>query len=235
MKKSFLLILNLLIVKLIFAQFQGISLQYSLTRFKDNVNFGRSFETDSVEGFASGKYLNKEWIKGFAILKNDAEFSKAYYNLDLENDLLIYTIYVDSVPKKINNPDTLKSITIGDKLFKFIKYKNGIISGRGFFEVLVEGECRLLLRREVSFIPESPSEPYKDTKPAHFQKSTMYYIQKGEEPAFEINKNAKSILNALEDKSPELKLYMKKNSENARSKESLIKIVEYYNTISATK
>ncbi len=232
MKKTLFLFVSLIIANYSFSQaLDGLNLQYQLTKINDNARFANQYEQDSVSGFRSGKFLNKKWIKGHAFLKNDKEFSGGFYNLDLQYDKVIYTPDIDSTARTINMPDSLERIVIGDKIIEYLKFKDGIVSGKGFFQVLVSGECKLLVKREVTFIQAKPAEPYKKATKPHFEKKYNFYIKKGDKAAFRVLKTKKSILNALSDKSKEIEAFMKKNKTKGRSYESLIKIVTYYNTL----
>ena len=230
MKKIKIILLGILLSANVFGQFGAANLGYDLTRLVDNVQFANSFELDSVAGFGSGKFQNKRWFLGLCKI-NDTLQLEAFYNIDLYNDKLLYTLHLDSVSRTASHPYTFKEVIIDKKVFQYLDYKDGIISGKGFFEVLESGNTKLLLRTEIIFVQASPADAYREYIPAHFDKNYKYFIKKGAEPAFEIFRNKKTVLKALSDKSYEIEKFMKEKKENARTEQSLKEIIKFYNKI----
>ena len=231
MKKLRIILLGLLISTSLYGQYDAANIGYELTRLSDNVQFANSFELDSISGFASGKYLNDKWTMGICRVSDTLQL-EAFYNIDLYNDKLVYTVHLDSASRTSSHPYTFKEVLLNKKKFQYLDYKDGITSGKGFFEVLLEGNTKVLERTEIIFVQATPSDAYRDFIPAHFDKANSYFIKKKNEPAFEISTNKKSILAALSNKSAEIEQFMTLNKEKGKNIESLIKIIEYYNKIS---
>ena len=91
-------------------------------------------------------YVDKEFQKG------DIIFSDSVVVKDIPLRLNFYT---DNIEFKKNdtilalaNPEKIDRISFGYRNFIFSLYKEGVFTKKGYFEVLADGQTKLLLHRE---------------------------------------------------------------------------------------
>jgi len=148
--------------------------------------------------------------------------------------------YTDNIEFKKNdsilalaNPRIIDHISFGYRNFIFSTYKEGVFTKQGYFEVLADGNTKLLLHRESIIkreqLPASNYEGgnYRD----YFRKSESYYLKKGDAIAVKISRTKKSILKALGDHTAELEKFIKENHLRLSKTDALIDLIYYYNSL----
>ncbi len=150
--------------------------------------------------------------------------------------LIRYDMYTDEMEFKINKQtfwvsakENIAKIVLDGKTFLYLKSK-GANKG-GYFELLVDGPCRLLAKHQVNFIKAEKAKPYQEPSPAHFeQKTNLYYLREKGKPLFLI-KNKKSLLKYLNDKNQEIASFIKKHRVSSSREGDLKKLISYYNSL----
>lgn len=172
-------------------------------------------------------FLNEDWQGGLIQLKDDRRVN-GYH-------LYRYNIYTDQIElKSILDPSPVNIISIGSQKFiysDFIENENSI--GSGYFELIVNGDCKLLIRRSI----RSKGEDYGASKilgkSSTTRSSTVtmeYYIKKGTDAAVIIDKTKESLLKYLSDKS-DFQEYLDKKLILFLNKSKLIELISYYNKL----
>jgi hypothetical protein len=199
--------------------------------FLDQYHFNKNFEsipgkkTNEYPGVQGSPYLNSEFTQGYVLLKDSsAAIMPLRYNI-YANDM---EYLVGDQYFAIGNPLSLKMVILEGAPFVYLMYDNG----RGYFEVLASGKSSLLLKRSVEFKPEEGPKPIEGTiTPARFVRNQdSYYIVKGISEPVHVS-NMKSLIHALGDKKQELEKYTDTEKLKRGSKENMIKVVEYYNSL----
>ena len=167
-------------------------------------------------------FLDQEW-KGGVIFTKDS--------LTINNYLFRYNIYTDQIEyRTVVNPNDVKVISIGTNKFIFTEYfDEDSIKNKGYFELIENGECKLLLRRNIKYSEgRDDIDAYGSSSTTNVKESL--YIKKGNAPAIFIDKTKESIKNIFSDK-PEMDKYIDKKFILFLSKKALQDIVNYYNKI----
>ena len=162
----------------------------------------------------------------------DWEGGVVYTNDDkvITGKLFRYNVYTDQVEvREILNPEDVDVIAIGTKKFIFSQYKDEGLDYSGYFEMLVSGETKLLIKRKLLFEQGNKSVQAYGSEDS-FRIKPEYYIQKEDGTAIKINKDKNLLMDALGDKE-EMKKYIKKKSFPFLIEKSLISIVKHYNNI----
>ncbi len=188
-------------------------------------------ENEDYVKVTGNPYVDKEFQKGEII------FGDSVVVRDVPLRLNFYT---DNIEFKKNdtilalaNPETIDRISFGYRNFIFSSYKEGAFTKKGYFEVLADGQTKLLLHREAIIkreqLPASNYEGgnYRD----YFRNSETFYIKKGDNIATRISRSKKSILKALGDHTGELEAYIKKKHLKLNKTDDLIDLFYYYNTL----
>tara|TARA_R110000764_G_scaffold2541_2_gene10615 strand:- start:36 stop:725 length:690 start_codon:yes stop_codon:yes gene_type:complete len=223
-----LLILMFFISNLCFSQgVQGIGRPAGVLT---PAQMGMSFFEVPIDG---SPYMNEIFKKGKTII-NGKHTSDA---------LMRYDAYRDAIEIK-NENDVARTLLrrsnivadIDGTIYMVREYRESGENKLGYFNPLNEGYARLLKKPKKIFVQaENPENGYDTFKPAKYQDISMYYIQKGDEPAIETKLSKRKILSFLDDSSEILKQYIKKNELNMRLESDIIQLINYYNTQETNK
>ena len=218
-----LLILMFFISNLCFSQgVQGIGRPAGVLT---PAQMGMSFFEVPIDG---SPYMNEIFKKGKTII-NGKHTSDA---------LMRYDAYRDAIEIK-NENDVARTLLrrsnivadIDGTIYMVREYRESGENKLGYFNPLNEGYARLLKKPKKIFVQaENPENGYDTFKPAKYQDISMYYMQKGDEPAIETKLSKRKILSFLDDSSEILKQYIKKNELNMRLESDIIQLINYYNT-----
>ncbi len=176
-------------------------------------------------------YIDKEFMPGKIIFKDQTVVDSIPMRLNT---------YTDNIEFKQNDttlalaePEKIEKISFGHRNFIYSLYKEGIFTKRGYFEVLADGDTKLLLHRETIMkreqLPASNFEGgnYRD----YFRTSESYYIKKGDGIATKISRTKKGVLKALGDHQKELEDFIKKKHLKMMKTDDLIDLIYYYNSL----
>lgn len=188
-------------------------------------NVNSTLTYDDVSG---SPYLNDDFSPGKIIMKDGTSYS------DIP---LRYNIYTDKIEFESNNnvimeiaqPNLCERIIISNKIFVYQSYTENNSSKNGYFELIEEGNLSLLKQYQLQFKDAVEAQPYKDPKPAQFdQHSPRFFLLSDSNTAVELNSKSKT-LEALEQYSPDIEKWIKKNKLKVNKEEDLIKAIQFCN------
>ena len=142
-----------------------------------------------------------------------------------------YNVYSDQIElRSIVNPENIEYISIGGKIFMYSTYidKHGSTTA-GYFEILVKGDCYLLLRRNLK-VTQGDHDVKLYGSPSSTTVIESYYIKKNNQPAVAVDKSKSSLLDNLSDK-PKFQDYLDHKILILITENKLIELVDYYNHI----
>lgn len=209
-----------------------------IEEYLDRIRLNRAMEGmrentyNDVEG---SPFMPKEFQQGKVQVK-----SEGLYSSKLRYDM--YTNVMQFMAKGIVYviafPESIEYIEIEDLKFIYTPYlsaPSGTDLKESYFVVLMNGNCKLLTKKEVLLLDAEPEKPYVPAKPAHFiQKKNSYFIKKNDLPAVKIN-NRKNLMGILEDKETEVLSFIKKEKISHNDPEDLKKLVKHYNNLNRIK
>jgi len=167
-------------------------------------------------------YLEDDW-NGGVIFANDSSV--------INGCTFKYNIYADQMEMRtLVNPSNVTYLSIGTKKFIYTDYliEDSILFD-GYFELILNGECKLLLRREVKAIRgEEDVKIYGSSGSTRI--SEIFYMKKGNEPAIKIEKTEKFFKERLSDKD-EMKDYFNNHFLLFLSEKKIRDIIMFYNKI----
>jgi len=176
-------------------------------------------------------YLFDDWREGTLILKNDTmvEGLKLRYNIYARQ---MHFIYLQDTLALIV-PDKVKYVVLENLAFVWTDYLEDNLLKKDYFQILVEGQNRLLFHRKVKFDPKSPpATPYSTgTVDDRFLRFENTYLQKGNEPAVQLKRSRRGLMASFPDKSQEIKQFMRKERIRPKKTQDLIKVVQFYNKL----
>jgi len=147
----------------------------------------------------------------------------------LEGYVYKYNIITDEIEVKANiNPANVEYISIGRRIFLYSKYIDEYESEHGgYFEVLVRGDCLLLMKRSIGAVIETTSDVALGKDKEKNKVEETLYIKKKKQPAIIIN-SKKNLIDNLSDKEGFVE-YLNDKIILFLSKRRVIEIIEYYN------
>jgi hypothetical protein len=218
--KIYLIIFLIISSKLAFSQQIDPFLDYY--SFKKMVKSGTANDYQGIDG---SPYLNKDFVEGTCDLKDSAAI-KLQLRYNMYSDEMEYRL--KDVTYSIKNTEKINRVIMGESVFLYLPF----IQKGGYFEIYEPGKCLLAQKRSVKFYPAEAAKPIEGiSKPARFvNESDVFYIIFSESKVFKIT-NTKSVLEALQNQKPKIESYMDQEKIKNTKKESLIKIIKYYNSL----
>ncbi|MCO6488120.1 MAG: hypothetical protein J5I98_06855 [Phaeodactylibacter sp.] len=219
-----------------FFQLNGIaqldSLDYIVRR---GLNYPNYFAEDTYvsrgaipRGVEGSLFLDEQW-RDAHILTPDGKVVQARAR---------YRVYDDEM--QILGPDKqamglypgkIRAVAIGQQVFIPLQFRNP--EGKntvGYFQLLVEGEMSLLLRRSTELVKSdyNPALDVGDRNDRLELRETYYYRRDDGTPQL-LRQSKGSILKALGRRKKAVSEYAKANQLNPRKQEDLIDIFRFYN------
>lgn len=230
--KKFLAIVTIFIVTV------GTSHSQSTYQIKEAMDFFRTnrmqtggWRSDLTEDNIKGSpYLNDEFINGTIYTTSKLQYVNIPLRYNIYNDDMEFKSPDESV-LAMAAPEIVEKAEFGDYKMAYIPFANAKKIRNGFFIILEEGKASLYERARVLF--KEPEEPgaYKEAEPAKFvRKANTYYVRIGKEQA-QLVSSKKELLSVFPDHSDEIATFIKKNKVKPSKPETLIKLVQYYNTL----
>lgn len=151
----------------------------------------------------------------------------------------MFNIKVEYIPKdtfSIALPYEVKEVVMGNRKMLYLLAlkrkggKNYLTSG--YFEVLADGKCQLLLRREVnvevhSFVPYYAGGGGDGS--SYFAKYEKFYFRMENGPATQLKKGRRNLLMIMDDKKNEMTEFFRSEKINLGSLADLVRVFNYYN------
>jgi len=172
-------------------------------------------------------YLEPGWTEGSVMLSNNSILENINLRYDLYHQQLQFVRDDDTLA--FANPNEIKSFDLGKQHFIYTNYKSGNLVGKGYFEVVADGKCDLLVRRTVKYHLETDANP--SLQQELYIRECNYYLSRNGETAMQVKISKSDVLAALSDKQQEIKQYMDVNKIKMNSCEQLKTVVDYYNTL----
>ena len=183
----------------------------------------------NIEG---NPFVDKEFQTGTLQFKDSIVVSDILLRLNHYSDQIEFR--ENNQILGLGNPEDLVQVQFGAHTFIYSDYKEGNKNKNGYFEVLANGNVKLLYRRESIVKREQvPASNYSGGNfKDYFRTAREYYLKTGAEPAHKIIKSQKSVFKFLPEKETELKKYIKTQHLRINKDKDLIKLINYYNSIS---
>ncbi|WP_379085815.1 hypothetical protein [Pedobacter sp. UC225_65] len=195
---------------------------------------GKVWRQVGYSELSGSPYLSSEWGKGIVKLANNKVTNGIDLKYDQIADVLLYKNSKDEV-MEIAEPVAEFKIAVKTKkgeeehLFRTGFKPVGNNKESSFYEVLSDGNVKFL-KKTIKFITEE-KEYNSSTVVKKINDKIAYYIVKPDEAPILVSKTEKDILGAINDKKIELTNYISENKLNLKKEEDILKLLEYYFTI----
>ncbi|MEZ5195987.1 MAG: hypothetical protein R2764_06195 [Bacteroidales bacterium] len=247
-------------VRLLFSQ--GVT-QQQFQSFYDEVDRNKRLFSSSSSDFSmilGNPYVFADFAVGEMELKNGTVLTDVAFRYNIFSDEMefipiqsgdmdlpevkkndLYNVEVKVVPKDtfiLDKPYEVKEIRVGGTkfLYALLMKKRGSVQylRNGYFEVISDGKCQLLYRRELKVSVNKYASNYGGgggDGSYYFKSLNNYFIRMNEGAAILLKKNKKEILSLLSDHKDEVGLYAKKEKLSFKVISDLEKIIQYYNSL----
>ena len=177
-------------------------------------------------------YAEEIWRKGWIVKKNR----------DTLRGRIKYSLKNSSIQIKVNNtiktytPSSVVSFLVLDpirryrRLFFSIPYarrRGSTYKVPSFFELIYNGKPITLLSRQISVVVRSN----RMRGGYGWAEQDIFYLMDQKGRIKELGQTRRSVLKALESQERAIKSFIKTNRLNVASREGLVRIVDYYNSI----
>lgn len=185
-----------------------------------------SYNEETLPGRKGTAYLNPEFIEGVIALKDGSRIEGKPIRFNLYTQQMQFIDEQDTLA--LAKPEEVEYIRIADKVFVFTDYLYQGEHKSGYFELLEDGDCRLLKRWTALYHElEEGDEPGTDS----FYRSCRCYLQFYMNPASCVQKKRKDLAMSFASNGDEVMDYMKDVKLKPKNEDDLVKIVEYYNSL----
>jgi hypothetical protein len=175
-----------------------------------------------------GSLFFSDWSPGTVVLADKTVITDRMLRYDIFHRQMQFAVNGDTAA--FGKPEEVNSITFEKNTFVYDEFlcKDG--KRKDYLEVLVDGDCRLLLYRCIAYkyvgecaMPgaENPKEEYYQTK--------KYFISKDKNLAIPLPENKNDVIELLSDKNKDIKSFMKDNDIKLTREEDLIRLINNYN------
>jgi hypothetical protein len=205
---------------------------YDELRFKSRMGNEHSSARDTYDNIEGTPFLNDRFVKGSLVTTDSIMFKNVPLRYNIFKDEMEFKFGEGDPPRIIGNPRSFLFFYLEDQTFTYLTFIENNKPGQGYFEVLNQGQCQLLLRRQTAYAEPEKARGYIESRPARFeQRRNAYYLKFGKQLPGAVNLNRRDVLRAFGDKQEEIAGYAKENKLSFRNLEDLIKITRYYNLL----
>jgi len=173
-------------------------------------------------------YIGQDWSLGTIVLRNGATIDNYFLRYNILSDQIQFIAGRDTLP--FATPQEVNTATFGGHTFVYENYQSENFIRQGYFELIVPGKNKLLLKRLVTCQKPDSKNP-KDESLGRYLIEECYYISKQGMPATKMICNRKSVLAVLNDHNDDIEAYLRITGNRIRTIEDLKDFVSYYNSL----
>lgn len=179
-------------------------------------------------------FLYDDWAPGTVKFADQKQINIKDLKYDLLNDILLFKNEKEEV-MEVAEPVLAFTITYAkdsktvQRTFRSGFKASNDNTAQSFYEILFDGQTKLTKRTGKTIVEEKEYNATTATRKLIDKPS--YFIVKATNMPIAISKNEKSVLSALEDKTTELKTFIKDNKLNLKNDVDLIKLLTYYDEL----
>ena len=173
-------------------------------------------------------YVGNDWAIGTIVLRNGDVIDNYYLRYNLLADQLEFIAGNDTLI--FANPQDINTVTFDGHTFIYENYQYDTTIREGYFELIVPGKNKLMLKRSVT--GQNPYAKNTDKQsPSKYKVDECYFISKTGMPASKLACNRKSALTFLNDHNEDISEYLRITGNKVRTIEDLKLLVSYYNSL----
>lgn len=187
-------------------------------------------DTKQLKGTSGSPYLFDVWNQGVITMKDKNVILGKMFRYNLYTQQMQFITGDDTLA--IANPEEIENIEFGGKTFIFTSYKAQGKDGKGYFELISDGRCRILKRWVVLYHVVDDEIANKNTasgEESSFLRDCNCFLQFGDAPAVQASHNKKEFLSCFNEDKDRVSKFMKQNNIKMKSENDLKAVVDFYN------
>ncbi len=189
-------------------------------------------DRDMYERIEGTPFLNDDFVNGSLITSDSLIIKDVQLRYNIYLDEMEALLSVSTDPRVVTNPGNFRYFQMDNRTFIYTSFLENNNPKQGYFEILNQGKCQVLIRRQIAYREAEEAKGYSDYKPPRFiERPNIYYIRFDRKLPEEIRLNRRNVLSTFEDKRDEIEDFVKKNNLSYRNFDDLMKIVEYHNQL----
>ncbi|MFP4471715.1 MAG: hypothetical protein ACLFPE_13610 [Bacteroidales bacterium] len=194
-------------------------------------NTGGSVASKAQFRWETGAYLNAQWQNGLILMKDGNAVRDHRFRYNLYTQQMEFTDGSDTLA--IANQEDIDLLRIGDRVFVYTNYFCDAKEKSGYFELLEDGNCRLLKRWTASLHKAEGEDAGVDCREDMFCKECNCFLQFGETMAKPVSLKREDFVQLFGDDAGRMNRFIRKNKLKVRDQEDLRNIIAFYNHITA--
>jgi hypothetical protein len=198
------------------------------TEHKNAATSGGYYRQKALPGEAASAYLTSAFIVGEVVMANGAIIGDMPMRYNLYTQQMQYIDGDDTLA--IGNPQEIEYLLVGDKIFVYVAYKCNSEIKTGYFELLEDGECRLLKRWFARYQVKDQSSQSSDECDV-FYRDCNCFLQFGDRPAEVVSSKKKTFVGSFGNQGEKINRMMRLERLKTNREDDLRKIVAFYNLI----
>lgn len=173
-------------------------------------------------------YIDKDWAIGKIVLLDGGVIDNYLLRYNLLTDQMEFIFGNDTLV--FVNPQNINTVTFGEHTFVYENYLSGHVVQQGYFELIVPGKNKLMVKRWVA--KQKPDARYPDDPSlTKYKVEECYFISKPGIPANKLACNRRSVLMFLNGHNEDIAEYLRITGNKVHTIEDLILLVSYYNSL----
>ncbi len=166
-------------------------------------------------------YTTNDWQSGSMILKDYTLINPASFKYDAKNDRFEIRLIVD--------PRSIDKIVMGGNFFIYTSFINYLNNEQfSYFEILMDGEAKLLLRKFVKKVPKRSGAYGNESYSTMGEKQ---YLKVGDKPAIMVKSSALVLRKQFDKNENKVNEFIANKKLKIDRKRDLQKLIEYYNSL----
>jgi len=192
-----------------------------------NAGSGGALHLDNL-GEESSLFFLDTWEKGELVLKDKTIIDDRLYRYNMCTQQMEFINEEDTLAIAI--PEEIESLSFADHKFVFEEYEKDGQVQKAYFELLVDGKCKLLVYRWIAYkyVEDMDDCGARYASEKNFLKEE-YYVSKDDHTAILIPESNRRFVEMMSDKDIDMKSYMKVNKLKVCREDDLEKLISYYN------
>lgn len=187
---------------------------------------GTAYRLHGAEGTP---YLYDQWKAGEMMLKSKHLLGDRVFRYDIYARQMQFIYGEDTVA--LANPEEVEWVNFQGHHFVYRTYQSGTQEMSDWFELLVDGDCSLLLRRKVLYHMASEEQSGEADAKDKFYMVRDYYANIEGSKFFKLDCTNREICKSFCDKKDEIKAFIKGRKLNVKRQEDLEAVIAYYNSL----
>lgn len=191
----------------------------------------QSFKTIEINTIIGGTpYISSDYKDGSTTIQEELGF-KAPMRYNAVKNVVEFLDEDLKVREVLRRPYI--TVDLDGKVYEILEYIEDENEKLAYFNPLNQGKVQLLLMPKKKLSQARRTSPFESS--ATYRESSTYYIKKEGRSAEKIRLNKKSILIHLFDKALEMNTYISDYGLNLRKEEDVVRLFDYYNSLSSLK